>query len=211
MQRGRFGWIQRGFAVALLCAAVGCGDDDGDGDDTTATGGKGGDSGRAGAGTSGQSSGGRGGTGGRSAGRGGSTSGTGGTAPMQSCTEQPNANLKCGGETCVAPTFANNPCVIPCCINVGGQERCGAKSASAMFPTECALPAVEDPSCPDVDDGMGGALQGCCNPTQSKCGIVSSLRPGCITESMIIELPKEPQACTPDMGGADAGVEDAGR
>jgi hypothetical protein len=120
--------------------------------------------------------------------------------------------LTCGGESCVAPAFANNPCVIPCCIQVDGKERCGAKSVSAQLPTECTLLAVEDSACPAADDGMGGTLPGCCNPTLKKCGIVSSLRPGCITESMFITLPASPLECTPSSSDeSDAGVEgDAG-
>lgn len=129
---------------------------------------------------------------------------------MQSCAEPiPTTPVTCGGEVCTAPMYANNPCVVPCCISVGGQERCGAKSTAAMLITECAAPVAEDPSCPAADDGMGSSLPGCCNAGLKQCGIISSLRPGCITESQFITLPDPPIACTPG-GDGDAGIDDAG-
>jgi hypothetical protein len=82
------------------------------------------------------------------------------------------------------------------------------------FSTECALPAVPDPRCPDVNAaatplavslGIGGGLfKGCCNAAQHKCGIISGVRPGCITETLLVTLP-ELRACSEasDDGGTE--------
>jgi hypothetical protein len=126
---------------------------------------------------------------------------------MITCSEPaPTAPVKCGGETCTAPAdFAMNMCVVPCCVTVGGKEQCAAKSTAMGLTTECVLPAKPDTSCPNVEAGMGGTpLVGCCNVEQKKCGIVSTLRPGCITESMLVTLPSPLQDCTP-ADEADAG------
>jgi hypothetical protein len=42
---------------------------------------------------------------------------------------------------------------------------------------------------------------------QGKCGIISSVRPGCITMSTLVMLPDPPLACD---GSSDGGTEDAG-
>jgi hypothetical protein len=76
-----------------------------------------------------------------------------------------------------------------------------------MFATECTLPAVADSACPDVDSN-GMAIKGCCNSAQHKCGIISTLRPGCITQSTLVTLPDPLQSCGGT--GDDAGVGDAG-
>lgn len=126
---------------------------------------------------------------------------------MAMCSEPaPSAPVVCGGQTCQAPSFMNNMCVYACCAQVGGAQVCGAKSTNPMFATECVPPATPDPSCPDAD-AMGMTLKGCCNAAQGKCGIISSVRPGCITQSMLIMLPDPPQSCT---GSDDAGTPDAG-
>jgi hypothetical protein len=109
----------------------------------------------------------------------------------------------------MAPTgFMNNQCIVPCCVMHNGAEMCGAKSTNPMYPTECSLPAVADPSCQDVE-AMGMTFEGCCNPMQGKCGIISTVRPGCITSSQLIMLPDPPASCSAGAGD-DAGTEDAG-
>ena len=200
--------------VFFACAcAVACGDDDepsdaGSDEDAATNGGRGGRGGST-AGTGGR--GGRGGTGGSTGGISGRGGGSGTGGMMVQCTEPaPTQPVVCGGQTCTAPTYMNNQCVIACCASVGGQEVCGAKSTNPMFTGACEPPAVADPSCPDVDN-QGTPLEGCCNQAEGVCGIISTVRPGCITESMLIELPENPQACTvttPDDGGVE---EDAGK
>jgi len=196
---GRF---EIGF-IALVCVlAVGCGDDDGtpDGGVAGAAAGSGGA-----AGTAGGAAGTAAGTGGR-----GPTAGLGptaGTGMMVQCTEPaPTTPVVCGGQTCTAPSFGMNMCVIPCCATVGGAQVCGAKSTNPMFTGACEPPALPDPSCPPVD-AMGMQLQGCCNVAQGKCGIISTVRPGCITQSTLIMLPATPLSCD---GSGDGGSEDAG-
>jgi hypothetical protein len=124
---------------------------------------------------------------------------------MLTCTEPaPTEPVTCGGEPCAAPTeFAMNPCVVPCCVTQGGKERCASKSTAMGVSTDCSLNATPDPACPDADS-MGTKFVGCCNAAQGKCGIISTLRPGCITQSMLITLPDPPQACT--ASAEDAGV-----
>jgi hypothetical protein len=96
---------------------------------------------------------------------------------------------------------------VPCCIEVNGQQKCGAKSTSEQFPAACALPAVPDSQCPAVSGAMGGGeMAGCCNSELGKCGIISSARPGCITESTFVEIPD--QACTGPETDTDAGVDE---
>lgn len=130
---------------------------------------------------------------------------------MGMCSEPaPTQPVVCGGQTCTAPTNFMNQCIVPCCAQQNGAEVCGSKSTSPMFPsTECQLPATEDPSCPDVE-GQGMTFQGCCNAAQGKCGIISTVRPGCITSSQSLTLPDPLQSCTPGGGGDDAGTDDAG-
>jgi hypothetical protein len=217
----RAGWLVWIASGVLSLAAAGCGDDD-DAPDAGSEGGKGGKGGSAGSGGAGTRSAGAGreaeeGSAGEalSAGRSGSNSGgsgpTAGTSPGSMCSEPPPTGaVTCGGQTCEAPVFAMNSCVIPCCLQVDGQERCAARSTSMTFATECALPAVEDPECPDVP-GDPQPYQGCCNPVQKKCGIISTVRPGCVTQSQFIELPNPPKDCGSTTPEEDAGVEpDAG-
>jgi len=199
----------RALLIAIACScAVACGDDE----DTSDAGGDDGGAGTSGRGGSSAGTGGRGGRGGSgAAGRGTAGRGpTGGTGMMMvQCTEPaPTQPVVCGGQTCQAPTYEGNTCVVACCATVGGAEVCGAKSTNPMYTTQCEPPAVADPACPDVES-QNGPLEGCCNAAQGVCGIISTLRPGCITMSTLIELPEDPQACsgTPD----DAGAEDAGR
>jgi hypothetical protein len=128
-------------------------------------------------------------------------------APAMCSEPAPTAPVVCGGQTCAAPTgFAMNPCVVPCCVDMGGVQACGAKSTAAMYPAACTLPAAPDPSCPAVES-MGMMFNGCCNVAEGKCGIVSTVRPGCITQSMLIMLPDPPLTCD---GSSDGGVDDAG-
>jgi hypothetical protein len=126
---------------------------------------------------------------------------------MAECTEEaPPAGFKCGDETCTVPEFANNPCVVPCCIEVDGKSKCGAKSTSEMFPAACSLPAVADDQCPPVSGGMGGEMMGCCNYEQGKCGIISTARPGCITMSTFVEIPDKTCSKPTTNTGDDAGM-----
>jgi hypothetical protein len=159
-----------------------------------------------------KASGGKGGAG--AGGKGGSSGGTTGTAGdlgtstmMITCTEPvPTTPVLCGGEVCQAPAaFVGNPCIIPCCVMHGGNEVCAAKSTAVAFSTECVMPAVADPQCPDVNAAAtplgvamgigGGVFTGCCNAGQHKCGGISGVRPGCITESMLVTIPPDPPAC----------------
>jgi hypothetical protein len=147
------------------------------------------------------------------------TAGDVGTAlPMiaTTCTDPaPTTPVTCGGEVCQAPTsFVGNPCIIPCCVTQGGKETCASKSTAMNFSTECSAPALPDPRCPEVDAmatplatslGIsGGRFKGCCNAREHKCGIISGLRPGCITETLLATLPML-QACgeASDDGGTN--------
>jgi hypothetical protein len=134
---------------------------------------------------------------------------------MTTCSESvPTTPVTCGGEVCEAPVFGGNPCIIPCCVTQAGKEMCASKSAAIGFSTECVLAAVADPRCPEIEAPatalatslglMGGVFQGCCNAGQHKCGVISGVRPGCFTESMLVTLP-ELQACgeAADDGGTD--------
>ena len=134
---------------------------------------------------------------------------------MITCSETvPTTPVTCGGEVCAAPFFGGNPCIIPCCVTQAGKEMCASRSAAIGVSTECVLPAVADPQCPEIDApatplatamGLaGGVFQGCCNAGQHMCGIISGVRPGCFTESMLVTLP-ELQACSEaaDDGGTD--------
>ena len=203
-------WLSRASIVVLLVASA-CGDDDSSDTDAGPTAGKSGSSGKGGSGGNG----GKGGSG--TAGR-TSTSGTngGGTAGlgggMLMCLEDPPTDpVKCGDETCSAPSdFAMNPCVVPCCVKVDGKDVCASKSTTMGFEAACTLPAVADPACPDLE-GMGMPFKGCCNAEKKKCGFISTLRPGCITESSVVTLPDPLVDCTPpDTGSDDAGMPDAG-
>jgi hypothetical protein len=152
--------------------------------------------------------GGNGGMGGKGGSSGGTATGTAGTAatvmPMMmiTCTEMPPTTpVMCGGEVCTAAAFGMNTCIIPCCVMEGSKEVCASRSAAMGFSTECTVPAVADPQCPDVTS-MAAPLKGCCNAAQHKCGIISTLRPGCITESTLVMLPANPQSCS---AGSDDG------
>jgi hypothetical protein len=149
----------------------------------------------------------------------GPASDAGAALPMMTitCTETaPTTPVLCGGEVCQAPAqFAGNPCIVPCCIMQGDQEVCASRSTAMSFTTECALPAVPDPQCPEVNAPgtplatamgvFGGLFQGCCDANQHKCGIISGIRPGCVTESLLVTLPSDAPACSeaPDDGGTD--------
>jgi hypothetical protein len=189
----------RTLVIALACVgAIACGDDDG-----TPDGGIGGSAAVSGGGAG--TAGGTAGTGGRGPTAGGGP--TAGTMMMAMCSEPaPTAPVVCGGQTCMAPTFMMNQCVYPCCATVGGAQVCGAKSTNPMFATQCEPPAAADPACAPVM-AMGMTFQGCCNVAQNKCGIISTVRPGCITQSTLIMLPDPPLACD---GSGDGGAADAG-
>jgi hypothetical protein len=205
------------LALALsLCITAACGDDD-EPSETP----KGGEGGAAAKGGTGGTKAGSGGSGGNSAGTGGTKAGsggaggTGGAAAPGSfmCLEEPPTDpVKCGGETCTPPSFGMNTCIVPCCIQNAGKEVCGARSTAMGLTTECSPPVTVDQNCPQmIDDGNAGTLMGCCNAAKKKCGIISTLRPSCVTESMLITLPNPLQDCTPDGNtGADAGAPDAG-
>ena len=169
----------------------------------------------AGADTGGRPGGGKGGAG---VGGKGGEAGTALPMMMITCTETaPTTPVMCGGEVCQAPAqFAGNPCIVPCCIMQGDEEVCASKSTAEVHrPALCALPAVPDPQCPDIDAmatprGLsmgigGGTFTGCCNAGQHKCGAISGIRPGCITESLTVTFPSDPPACSeaPDDGGTD--------
>ena len=212
----RFGLWSRPMTLALsLCVMVACGDDDDDEPTVEAGSGgnaaKGGTGGKAGgsAGTGGKAGATNGGSGGLRAGSGGA-GGTTTPGGMFMCEGTPSTEpVKCGGETCTPQAFGMNSCIVSCCINVNGKETCGSKSTAMGLVTECSGPILPDPSCPDVEDGQGGTLEGCCNASKKKCGIISTLRPSCVTESMLITLPSPLKECGGDTG-SDAGAPDAG-
>jgi hypothetical protein len=76
--------------------------------------------------------------------------------------------------------------------------------------TDCALPAQEDPSCPDYSGmamGMAVELPGCCT-ADGVCGVISSLSMRCITSSMFLADLMAGPAC--DAAGDDAGMDSDG-
>lgn len=89
----------------------------------------------------------------------------------------------------------------------GGTGGAGAAGAAGhagqvAHAVDGGIDAVFDPSCDEVVQ-----FPGCCDLKQHKCGIMAGLRPGCVTESSFVTLPKSPKSC----GLADAGTEgDAG-
>jgi hypothetical protein len=193
-------WRTRSLLLALACCSgFACGDDD---ETDAGAAGSAAIGGSSGSGASGQSGGG--GASGRGMAGRGPTAGT----TMLACSEPaPTAPVVCGGQTCAMPTgYMMNTCVYSCCATVGGAQVCGAKSTNPMYPTACEPPATPDPSCPAAMS-QGTTLAGCCNVAQGKCGIISSVRPGCITTSTLIMLPDPPLACD---GSSDAGAADAG-
>jgi len=93
-----------------------------------------------------------------------------GGAPEPMCTEPlPKQPVVCGGQICSAPAelLLNNACVVPCCVEVAGVTTCGAKSTSEIYPAECTLLAMPDPTCSTVTavvDTSGAMMfEGCCN------------------------------------------------
>lgn len=203
-------WARDAALVVACWSCVGCGGDRAPPEAGTAgaaagrggTAGDGGAGGRFGAG----------GSGGRAA------SGTGG-APDPMCSEPlPTQPVVCGGQTCTAPAeiLMNNACAVGCCLEVGGVATCGVKSTSMQYPAECTLLAVPDPSCPTestIIDPLGtiGMFAGCCDVALGKCGIVSPVRPGCITQPRDLTLPDPLQSCGGSVdGSADGGADDAG-
>jgi hypothetical protein len=194
----------RNAALVLACwSCGGCGDDD----SPRAAGAAGAAAGRGGVGAHAGAAAGRSGAGGAvDGGAAGSDCGC-----DQMCSEPPPEQpVVCGGRTCAAPAelVLNNACVVPCCVDVAGVATCGAKSTSVMYPADCALPATPDPACPTLSavvDGSGTAMlfTGCCNVEQGKCGVASPVRPGCITQSLLVTLPDPLQSC--DSGSVDAG------
>jgi hypothetical protein len=205
--------------VSVGLSLVACGDDDDsvkDGENAaTAEGGSAAKSGNGGAGKAGATAGksgsgaGRGGSSGKPSGSSGSSAGSAPTGPggmMLTCEEEPGTDpVKCGGQTCEPAVFGMNTCIIACCVELNGKEQCGSKSTATGFTSACSLPAVEDAKCPDLSDTQGGMLKGCCNVAQKKCGIVSTLRPGCITDSTYVTYPEPLADCTPPSTPATGG------
>jgi hypothetical protein len=126
----------------------------------------------------------------------------------------PTEPVVCGGVTCEDPAsaggFGMTSCVYACCASSGGTEVCGAKDTTVGNEVACQPPPEPDPRCPDYEyapettqaaggdsgaaPGMTTTLPGCCTPT-NQCGVISSMRPLCITQSLIIDLPETPRAC----------------
>ncbi len=114
--------------------------------------------------------------------------------------------MVCGGETCEVETsssfFGGTSCIVPCCASQDGAEVCGAKDTTVDDEVACQPPPEPDTRCPDYNGGgfgvdaggMGTALDGCCT-LDNQCGVISSMRPLCITSSQLIDLPETPQAC----------------
>ncbi|MFI5309351.1 MAG: hypothetical protein ACHQ53_18495 [Polyangiales bacterium] len=195
-------WCSLGALVVAACSGTKQTAEDAGMDGGTADGGKAGQGGHGGGGGQAGSS---------------TASADAGMLPlmMLMCTEAPPTDpVTCGGQTCMAPTnYAMNPCIVPCCLTKNGHEVCASKSTAMGFSTECTLPATPDPSCPDAmggalgtlggmgtvpDGGMaaGTAFKGCCNESMHKCGIISTLRPGCVTQSTLLMLPANPMTCS---------------
>ncbi len=223
MQMKKILWLVPATIAALsLLLLSACGDDDDDTSNNGDTAGSGGSgtSGGGGAdgGTSTAGSGGSGGTAAESGTSGGSggTSGEsgsgwnldGGFNPFAAeCSEPaPTEPVVCGGDTCEDPgsssMFGGAGCVYACCFSQGGTEVCGARDTTVDNEVACQPPPEADTRCPDYAGGGFGAdaggtgtsLPGCCTP-DNKCGVISSMRPLCITTSQLIELPATPQAC----------------
>jgi len=200
----RLGWFGV-MIVSVGLSLAACGDDDdtvkSDENAATTEGGSAAKSGNGGGG----------GKAGATAGSSGSRAGRGGTAGTPSpagspagpgggltCEEEPSDKpVTCGGETCVPAVFGMNTCIAACCVAVDGKDQCGSKSTAMGFTTACALPALEDPKCPALPSSQGDMLKGCCNAVEKKCGVVSTLRPGCITDSTYVTYPDPRVDCTP--------------
>jgi hypothetical protein len=139
------------------------------------------------------------------------------TVPTEECAEAaPTSPIPCGATSCnVQSTYLAASCLFACCAtDKNGQQVCGVKDATKDTSEPCQAEPVADSRCPDVtysDTGAGRAgssgsagaaggnaggtvLKGCCNP-ENKCGIISSLRPLCVTKSTLIDLPATPKAC----------------
>jgi hypothetical protein len=191
----RLNWMGAMLGLSLALAGAGCGDDDGnqpspDGGGGMAAAGRGG-SGGAGSGGSG------------GGGTGGTTGGTGGMGMfMLTCDSSVPTTATCGGTQCPAVTgISAMTCNVPCCVD----DVCGTANTSAEFPRACSLAPAADPSCPSVSVMGFLELPGCCTD-QGVCGVISTISNTCITESMFIDLPENPQPC----GAEDAGTEDGG-
>lgn len=189
--------------LGLTLVGAGCGDDGGDDSPQAGTGG--GSSGSGGSAGEAGSSGGGSGTGGTGgAGTGGG--GTGGTGlPTVECDTSIPTTATCGGTECPAPSgpLAMFTCGVPCCA---AGDQCGTRSAIMGMTTECAAPAVADPSCPAYEGmamGMDINLEGCCT-ADNVCGVISSISMLCITQSMFLPDLQPGPACGD--GDADAGT-----
>lgn len=215
--------LARGLVAAfvLLAMSAGCGDDDDnpskpDGS-VAGNAGHGGMDGGSGKGGAGGSSAGKGGN--STAGTGGTTgAGTGGTMglPMPSCDTSIPTTATCGGTACPAATspIAAFVCSVPCCLP---DDTCGLRRAYMNAPTDCAGPAVPDPSCPSragmaapgmppADGGAGNEMLGCCAPS-GFCGVITMTDGSCITSSPLLPDLMPGMPCGSDM---DGGIEDAG-
>jgi hypothetical protein len=151
-------------------------------------------------------------------------SGTGdGSEPFQmptaNCSEEaPTEPVVCGGVTCEIedPTggmmgMFGGSCLFPCCAEKDGADVCGAKDTTVDYEVSCQPPPEPDTRCPDynptqtteapdgstTDAGFATGMEtmaGCCTP-EGLCGVISSIRPLCITKSQYIDLPDPPQPC----------------
>lgn len=122
--------------------------------------------------------------------------------PPTACDPHEPMQVTCGGEVCPSSTeHERDPCFLPCCVQHEGKERCGFRGTSRAFTTECALPAVSDPSCDEVPQ-----FEGCCEPTRQVCGVISGFAPGCQTESRFLTFPDPLKRCGAALDG-DGGID----
>lgn len=199
------------LALMLVCGAlVACGDDTSD---------AAGSGGTSSAGTTANPMSATGGVGGMGATTGGTSgaSGAAGTAggdagfmiPMPVCTEPlPTVAITCGGTACEIPQplpIIGDTCARPCCAMGMTGEVCGTKGTVEGSPSDCVAPPEPDSRCPNLDY-MGTPLEGCCT-AENKCGIISTLRNMCVTESMIVTLPANPPNCDDPNIDLDGGTE----
>jgi hypothetical protein len=166
----------------MVVAAVGCGDDDGGGNER--------DGGPDGGPRAGHSGGGAGRDSGSEAGSGGGgtggTSGSGGIAPPEP--------VMCGGQTCDAPmAVMGMSFAMPCCQE---DDTCGLETLLA--PGTCLPPASPggvDSTCPTYDVMGFLTWYGCCTP-EGQCGAIDGTGTlGCIPNSALM-APE--QSCTYD-------------
>lgn len=217
MWTGKITWFGLvGTALLALALLPACGDDDdtSNGGDTAGSGAAGATGGSGAAGATG-GSGAAGATGGSGAAGATGGSGGGGSGAMDGgfpfstqCSEEPPTEpVVCDGVTCEDPgatsPFGGTSCVYACCFSQNGTEVCGAKDTTVDYEIACQPPPEPDTRCPDVTAGTGfgtdagGAgtvYEGCCTP-DNECGVISSIRPLCITTSQYLTLPETPQAC----------------